>query len=67
MPIARLLPVQAEFGVDIDLADLLDLCLVENDRRLGLYDLRLLRPLIVPTLVRLARRFLRRTGRTLRS
>ena len=47
-------------GVDVDVAGLMDTCLVENDRRLSGYDPRLLRPRMVPRLVRLARRtFLR--------
>jgi len=38
----------------------MDTCLAENDRRLSGYDPRLLRPRMVPRLVRLARRtFLR--------
>ena len=46
-----------QLGKDIDLAALLDICLAENDRRLGKYDPRLVRPDFVPKLVRLARRF----------
>jgi hypothetical protein len=46
------------FGDDIDVGELLDLCLAENERRMGRYDARLLRPRAVPTLARLARRFL---------
>jgi hypothetical protein len=50
-------------GVDVGLADLLDVCLAENDRRLSPYDSRLLRPAFVPFMVRLARRFMpRRTA-----
>jgi hypothetical protein len=45
-------------GIDIDAASLLDICLAENDRRLGRYDARLLRPRAVPRLVRLVRRFM---------
>ncbi|MEI9965186.1 MAG: hypothetical protein WDM92_11255 [Caulobacteraceae bacterium] len=41
------------------MADLMDICLAENDRRLGPYDKRLLRPMFVPRMVRLARRFMR--------
>jgi len=48
-----------QLGVDIDVADLMDVCLAENDRRLGGYDQRLLRPTFVPRMVRLARRFMR--------
>ncbi len=45
-------------GVDVTAAELMDVCLAENDRRLVGYDPRLLRPRFVPALVRLARRFL---------
>jgi hypothetical protein len=45
-------------GADISLAELMEICLAENDRRLGGYDRRLLRPRIVPTIVRFVRRFL---------
>jgi hypothetical protein len=38
---------------------LIDLCLAENDRRMGGYDGRLLRPTLVPKLARLARRFIK--------
>jgi len=46
---------------DIDLlpAGLIDICLAENERRLSGYDRRLLRPAVMPCLVRLIRRFLR--------
>ena len=47
-------------GVDIDAAALMDICLTENERRLGGYDKRLKRPKTVPRLVRFARLFLRR-------
>jgi hypothetical protein len=47
-----------QLGVDITPAALMDLCLAENDRRLGVYDSRLLRPTLVPAMVRLIRRFL---------
>lgn len=50
---------EAVSGVDINTAELMDICLAENDRRLSGYDPRLLRPTTVPTLVRLARRFMR--------
>jgi len=45
-------------GVDIDTAELMDICLAENDRRLDGYDTRLLRPNFVPRMVRLARFFM---------
>ncbi len=48
-----------ELGVDISIAELMDTCLTENDRRLGIYDVRLLRPKFVPMMIRLARRFMR--------
>ena len=40
-------------------AELIDICLAENDRRLGGYDPRLLRPTTVPFFIRIARRFMR--------
>jgi len=48
-----------QLGSDIDVGELMDLCLAENDRRLGKYDARLVRPNFVPRMVRLARRFMR--------
>ncbi len=48
-------------GDDIDTAELMDLCLAEDERRLDGYDPRLKRPRTVPRLVRFARRFMRRT------
>ncbi len=47
-------------GVDIDAAALMDICLAENERRLGGYDRRLKRPMTMPRLVRFARRFMRK-------
>ncbi len=46
-------------GGEINTAELMDICLRENDRRLSGYDPRLLRPTTVPRLVRFARRFMR--------
>jgi len=40
---------------DINLKELIDLCLAENDRRLAPYDPRLIRPTFVPRMARLAR------------
>ena len=50
---------------DIDLApaELLDLCLQENRRRMAGYDPRLLRPQVMPRLAGLARRLLRERRR----
>jgi hypothetical protein len=48
-----------DLGVEITIPELMDICLAENDRRLGVYDARLLRPNFVPFMVRLARRFMR--------
>ncbi|HEY4230170.1 MAG TPA: ferritin-like domain-containing protein [Thermoanaerobaculia bacterium] len=49
------------FG-DVTARSFLELCLSENDRRLSLYDSRLLRPKMVPSAVRLALRFLPKNG-----
>jgi hypothetical protein len=46
-------------GDDIDVAELIDICLAENQRRMSPYDRRLLRPFVVPALAKLARRFMR--------
>jgi hypothetical protein len=47
-------------AVDLSAAALIDICLAENERRLSGYDMRLLRPNLVPRLLRFARRFMRR-------
>ena len=47
-------------GVDLDATTLLEICLAENERRLAGYDARLLRPMVVPRLVRSVQRFLRK-------
>jgi hypothetical protein len=44
----------ASFGPELDLREFLRLCLAENDRRLGVYDKRLVRPRFIPRLVRTA-------------
>jgi hypothetical protein len=46
-------------SADINVAELIDICLAENQRRMSLYDRRLLRPFAVPALARLVRRFMR--------
>ena len=45
-------------ALNLKVPDLMRLCLSENDRRMAKYDPRLLRPLLVPSLVKLALRFL---------
>ena len=49
-------------AVDLSVTALIDVCLEENDRRLSGYDARLLRPNVVPRLMRFARRFMRQPG-----
>ena len=46
-------------SVDVSAADLVDLCLAENHRRMVAYDPRLLRPAAVPAVARLVSRLLR--------
>jgi hypothetical protein len=53
-------------GVALEPRALIDLCLVENDRRMAGYDRRLLRPTTVPRLARLARRLLALVGKRAR-
>jgi hypothetical protein len=48
---------------DIDVAELIGLCLAENERRMNPYDHRLLRPFAVPALAALAHRFMRRASK----
>jgi hypothetical protein len=50
---------KAVADIDVSPADLLDNCLAENERRMQGYDARLLRPAVMPLLVRFVRRFLR--------
>ncbi len=51
---------QAVSGAEIDVRELMTLCLQENDRRFCGYDARLLRPQTMPKLVRVALRFMRK-------
>ncbi len=46
-------------GADLSAAELIGLCLAENERRMSLYDERLVRPAAVPALARLVRRLVR--------
>jgi len=46
--------------VDVGAAELMALCLAENDRRFAGYDTRLVRPTTMPGLTRLALRVMRR-------
>jgi hypothetical protein len=46
-------------GIDASLGGVIDVCLAENDRRLGAYDARLIRPMFVPRIARLLRRGVR--------
>jgi hypothetical protein len=50
---------KAVADVDLSPAALIDICLIENERRLRGYDGRLLRPTVMPRLVRFIRRFLK--------
>jgi hypothetical protein len=50
---------KAVADIDLSPAALIDLCLAENERRMAGYEPRLLRPQVMPRLVRLVRRFLR--------
>ena len=47
-----------QVGVEVSPGELMDVCLAENARRLGGYDERLIRPNVVPRVVRFARRFM---------
>jgi hypothetical protein len=48
-----------ELGVEISFGELARICLKENDRRLSPYDPRLIRPVFVPNMIRLALRFMK--------
>jgi len=49
---------------NINISELIDLCLAENDRRLAPYDPRLIRPTFVPRIARLVRGVLRTRAKT---
>jgi hypothetical protein len=51
---------KAVSNVDVSVAELMDICLEENDRRLSGYDPRLARPTTMPRVVRFARLFMRK-------
>jgi hypothetical protein len=51
---------KAVADIEVSPADLIDTCLAENERRMIGYDARLLRPAVMPLLMRFARRFLRK-------
>jgi hypothetical protein len=53
---------QAVAAGDIGVAELMSLCLEENERRFSGYDRRLLRPTTMPRLVRFALRWMRKRG-----
>jgi hypothetical protein len=46
-----------DLGVEVTFPELARICLAENDRRLAVYDKRLIRPRFVPAMMRLALRF----------
>lgn len=48
-----------DLGVEVSFSELAAICLSENDRRLAVYDPRLLRPRFVPAAIRLALRLAR--------
>jgi hypothetical protein len=48
-----------ELGVEISFPELARVCLRENDRRLAPYDRRLIRPVLVPNMIRFALRFMK--------
>ena len=49
-----------ELGVEISFAGLAEVCLRENERRLAVYDPRLIRPKFVPNMIRLVLKFMRK-------
>jgi hypothetical protein len=49
-----------ELGVEVSFGELARICIAENDRRLAPYDARLIRPVFVPNMMRLALRFMKK-------
>jgi len=49
-----------ELGVEVSFGELARICLAENDRRLAPYDRRLIRPVFVPNMLRLALGFMKK-------
>jgi hypothetical protein len=49
-----------ELGVEVTFGELARICIAENDRRLAPYDARLIRPVFVPSMMRLALRFMKK-------
>jgi hypothetical protein len=49
-----------ELGVEVSFGELARICIAENDRRLAPYDPRLIRPVFVPNMLRLALRFMKK-------
>ena len=47
-----------QLGADINVGELLAICVAENDRRLGIFDPRLKQPRFVPFMARLALKFI---------
>jgi len=48
----------SQLGSDVDVGELIAICVAENDRRLAPYDKRLKRPRFVPFVARLALKFI---------
>lgn len=46
-------------GIKLTPGSFMDLCLAENGRRMDCFDSRLLRPIFMPTVVKMSRRFMR--------
>jgi hypothetical protein len=57
------LTAHQELGSEVTLGRLLELCLVENERRMAEYDARLARPRLVPGIARILFRLIRFPGR----